>query len=87
MAPNEGDLYDPDPRKTPGTDERQSWVVEFACPDGPPEAIVVDGKTRAEALEVRDGLGCPALRARPLSAVRLASEPWVHDGYLRVRLA
>ena len=67
------------------SDERRSWVVEFHCPHGPPEAIVVDGKTQAEALAVRDGLGCPARRARPLSEVRVAAA-WTHDGYLRVRL-
>jgi hypothetical protein len=67
----------------PEPEERGSWVLEFACPHGPGEAVIVEGVTRVEALDIQDGLGCVAWRVRPLAEVRLLSDPWTHDGFLR----
>jgi hypothetical protein len=70
-----------------GWDRVRSWAVQFRCPgDQVPEAIVVENGYWA-AVRAKDGLGCPAVRVRPLSEVRIAGEPWTHDGYLRIKIA
>jgi hypothetical protein len=63
-----------------------SWVVEFECDEGRPEAAVVDNATEEEARMVCDGLGCKAMRVRPLSEVRLR-DVWMKNGVLRCALA
>jgi hypothetical protein len=56
-----------------------SFVVEFWDCD---EAVIRSGES-AESASYPDDLGCPVRCVRPLSEVRLRSEPWTKGGELR----
>jgi hypothetical protein len=59
-----------------------AWVVEFT---GCGEAVIRTGAS-LEDVNQPDGLGCPALRIRPLLDVELRGGLWEKDGELRCDL-